>query len=205
MRFESGPIGAQNVQIRVRNETDGSAKLANTLFSDAAYDGEICGGSGSTIDGVAVMEVCCGIIGRFVTIQLTDSVSVPAPLEVSEILVTATNDGCADPDEYTKAGNCAISTAAVGTYDDSLNDGSCPTYAFSDNTSGRILMFRQDITGGQYFANAADATNKNSGDPTAKLYSVLDTLSTHQKADGSYHLQMCFPDIDPAVGDGILK
>ena len=56
MRFESGPIGAQNVQIRVRNDSDAGALFDSAppaLFADAGYDGEICGGAGR---GLPLME-----------------------------------------------------------------------------------------------------------------------------------------------------
>ena len=91
----------------------------------AGNDGEVCGGAGNTIDGVSVMEVCCGLKGRFVTIQKTDTAD--APLEVAEILMTATGEGCGDKvDEHQSSGNCVITAPVVGTYDDGLNDGSCP-------------------------------------------------------------------------------
>merc|ERR1712117_463094 len=96
VKFESGPIGAQNVEIRVTNSTVPGSKMINTMLTD---DGtEVCGGSGTTIDGVTVMEVCCKLQGRFVTIQGTDSAN-QLPLEVSEIRITAAGEGCADPDE----------------------------------------------------------------------------------------------------------
>ena len=69
---------------------------------------QVCGGAGSTVDGVNTMDICCSLKvflqmrwticnlilqGRFVTVQATDS-SGSVSLEVAEILVTAGGEGC---------------------------------------------------------------------------------------------------------------
>ena len=87
VRFESGPIGAQDVEIRVtdtpvqnnqvylHNVREFSAdelqlQGTNSMLTD---DGsEVCGGAGNTIDGLNTMDVCCNKLGQFVTIQVTD-------------------------------------------------------------------------------------------------------------------------------------
>ena len=148
------------------------------------------------------MEVCCGLKGRFVTIQRKDTADVP--LEVAEILMTATGEGCGDKvDEHQSSGNCVINAPVVGTYDDGLNDGSCPSGALCDNyLPTKVKVFSHDSSGGVFFADQNDALNKNSGDPSANLYSILDTLPSYQKSDGTWHFQLCWPNLASTTSDG---
>jgi hypothetical protein len=55
-------------------------------------------------------------------------------------------------------------------------------------------VFSHDTSGGA-FASTTDALSKNSEDPTAALYSVLDTLETLRLRDGSLHLKLCYPEL----------
>ena len=75
MRFESGPVGGQDVEIRVSSDPVTSSQAANSLLSVAGS--EVCGGSGNTIDGLSTMDVCCSKKGRYVTIQGTSTDNVP--------------------------------------------------------------------------------------------------------------------------------
>ena len=110
-------MGGQAVEVRVSQESvPASSEVEDDLLTG---DGtEVCGGGGTTIDGVNTMEVCCSLTGRFVTLQATDT--TVAPLEISDIKITAQPPGCGD-----QQATCQLSPAAVSTYDDSLNDGSC--------------------------------------------------------------------------------
>lgn len=60
MRFESGPVGAQSVEVRVSDTPVDGAQPANTLLT-STDSSEVCGGAGSTVDGVATMDVCCSL------------------------------------------------------------------------------------------------------------------------------------------------
>ena len=117
VRFESGPVGGQTVEVRVSQESvPASSEVEDTLLTG---DGtEVCGGGGTTIDGVNTMEVCCSLTGRFVTLQATDT--TVAPLEISDIKITVGALSCGGQEV-----SCQISPPAVSSYDDSLNDGSC--------------------------------------------------------------------------------
>ena len=79
MRFESGPVGAQNVEIRVTDTPVEGSQAANTLLTSGDssevrvisfkqnfpnkiyFLSQVCGGAGSTVDGVATMDVCCSL------------------------------------------------------------------------------------------------------------------------------------------------
>ena len=74
MRFESGPIGGQDVEIRVSSEPITSSLAADSLLTGPAS--EVCGGSGTTIDGLSDMDVCCSKKGRYVTVQATSTDNV---------------------------------------------------------------------------------------------------------------------------------
>ena len=118
VRFESGPVGVQTVEVRVSQESIPPSSEVNTLLTG---DGtEVCGGGGTTVDGVNTMEVCCSLTGRFVTLQATGTTL--APLEISDIKITAEPPGCGG-----QQASCLVTPATVSTYDDSLNDGSCGT------------------------------------------------------------------------------
>jgi len=94
--------------------------MSDTLLTG---DGsEVCGGSGSTIDGFTVMDICCKLKGRFVTIQATDTDS--RPLEVAEIRITAAGKGCDDEDEAL-TGSCQIFHPEVNTYNQDQIRTSC--------------------------------------------------------------------------------
>ena len=117
VRFESGPVGGQAVEVRVSQESvPASSEVEDGLLTG---DGtEVCGGGGTTIDGVNTMEVCCSLTGRFVTLQATDT--TVAPLEISDIKITVGALSCGGQEV-----SCQITPPAVSSYDDSLNDGSC--------------------------------------------------------------------------------
>ena len=90
MRFETGPSGGQTVEVRVTTEPLSAEMEADTLLTG---DGsEVCGGAGANIDGASVMDVCCSLTGRFVTIQATDT--AVSALEISDIKITATAPSC---------------------------------------------------------------------------------------------------------------
>ena len=78
VRFESGPVGGQDVEVRVSSEAVASSQPADSLLTG---DGsEVCGGSGNTIDGLNTMDVCCSKRGRYVTIQATGTDTIPLGL-----------------------------------------------------------------------------------------------------------------------------
>ena len=106
------------MEVRVSQESvPASSEVDSLLTGDGT---EVCGGGGTTIDGVNTMEVCCSLTGRFLTLQATDPAK--AALEISDLRITAGAPGCGEEQP-----SCQISPAAVSTYDDSLNDGSCGT------------------------------------------------------------------------------
>ena len=81
VRFESGPVGGQEVEVRVRVDPVESGQAADSLLTG---DGsEVCGGSGNTIDGTNTMDVCCSKRGRYVTIQATSADNVPLGEHIS--------------------------------------------------------------------------------------------------------------------------
>ena len=53
-------MGAQSVEIRVTDTPVDSSLAANTLLT-SGDSSEVCGGPGSTVDGVATMDVCCSL------------------------------------------------------------------------------------------------------------------------------------------------
>ena len=90
VRFESGPVGGQTVEVRVSEESVTAEMEENTLLTG---DGsQVCGGPGATIDGVSTMDICCDLKGRFVTIQATDT--AVSALEISDIIITAAPRDC---------------------------------------------------------------------------------------------------------------
>ena len=58
-----------------------------------------------------------------------------------------------------------------------------------------IKVFSHDKSGG-LFCNKTDALSKNQDDPGALLFSLLDTLEDMRLDDNSFHLKICFPEID---------
>ena len=106
------------MEVRVSQESVPASSEVDTLLTGAGT--EVCGGGGTTLDGVTTMEVCCSLTGRFVTLQATDTAR--APLEIADIKITARAPGCGEEEA-----SCQITPAAVSTYDDSLNDASCGT------------------------------------------------------------------------------
>ena len=92
VRFESGPVGGQAVEVRVSKESLAEEREVNTLLTgDGA---EVCGGPGAEVDGVTTMDICCSLPGRFVTIQATDS--AVSALEISDIRITVAATACPD-------------------------------------------------------------------------------------------------------------
>ena len=92
MRFESGPVGGQAVEVRVSKESLAEESEVNTLLTG---DGtEVCGGPGAQVDGVTTMDICCSLTGRFVTIQATDT--AVSALEISDIKITVAATACPD-------------------------------------------------------------------------------------------------------------
>ena len=104
------------MEVRVSQESVPASSEVNTLLTGAGS--EVCGGAGTTIDGLNTMEVCCSLTGRFVTLQVTGT--TPAPLEIADIRVTAAPPACGNQQPA-----CQVSPAAVSSYDDSRNEGSC--------------------------------------------------------------------------------
>ena len=43
--------------------------------------------------------------------------------------------------------------------------------------------------------NINDAKNKNSDDPNAPLFSILDQLEGMRNRDGKFHLKLCYPEL----------
>ena len=55
-------------------------------------------------------------------------------------------------------------------------------------------VFSHDTAGGLFTSNS-DAISKNSENPDANLFSVLNQLETLRLADGSFHLKICYPEL----------
>ena len=55
-------------------------------------------------------------------------------------------------------------------------------------------VFSHDTSGG-LFVNINDAKNKNSDDPSAALFSILDQLEGMRNSDGKFYLKLCYPEL----------
>jgi len=55
-------------------------------------------------------------------------------------------------------------------------------------------IFSHDTSGG-YFSNKKDAQRKNPSDPSASLFSILNTVFKMRGSDGSFHLKLCYPQL----------
>ena len=55
-------------------------------------------------------------------------------------------------------------------------------------------MFYHDTSGG-LFTDRDDALKKNTNNPDAKLFSVLNTLRRFRLDDKKYHLKLCYPEL----------
>merc|ERR1719378_122462 len=62
-----------------------------------------------------------------------------------------------------------------------------------------VKVFNHNTDGG-LFSSPEDALNKNSDDPTAKLYSILGNLEEYRIA-GRFHFRLCYPEL-VGVNDG---
>ena len=63
---------------------------------------------------------------------------------------------------------------------------------FSDNTW--VKVFSHDTSGG-VFTSGEDALWKNADKADAKLFSILSTLDSLRWEDGTFHLQLCYPEL----------
>ena len=57
-----------------------------------------------------------------------------------------------------------------------------------------IKVFSHDTSGG-LFTSGADALSKNTENPAAKLFSILNQLNPLRLEDGSFHLKLCYPEL----------
>ena len=46
-----------------------------------------------------------------------------------------------------------------------------------------------------FFANHADAHNKNADNETADMFSILDQLEDFRDCDGNFHFKICYPEL----------
>merc|ERR1711962_1894988 len=52
-------------------------------------------------------------------------------------------------------------------------------------------IFSHDTSGGLF--TDSDWNSKNAGNPSALLYSILDTMEDYRLSDGTFHLRLCYP------------
>ena len=62
-----------------------------------------------------------------------------------------------------------------------------------DNISGFIKVFNHNAAGGKFFTNFDDALSKNTIDPNANLYSILNQLDIFKGGKGKFKLKICWP------------
>ena len=55
-------------------------------------------------------------------------------------------------------------------------------------------MFNHDTRGG-FFSNQDDVTSKNSDNPDAYLFSILDQLESYRGSDGNFTFLVCYPEL----------
>ena len=67
-----------------------------------------------------------------------------------------------------------------------------------------VLLFRHDTSGG-YFRDREDALSKNPNDPSAPLFSVLDTLEDYRNADNQFAFKMVWPELSPVNSNTWLQ
>ena len=60
--------------------------------------------------------------------------------------------------------------------------------------SEQFKVFYHDARQG-FFKDADDALNKNSDDPSAPLYSILDQLEDFRSEDGFFRFMLCYPEL----------
>ena len=65
--------------------------------------------------------------------------------------------------------------------------------------SGYTKIFRHDNKGG-FFADYAEAGNKNPDDENADLFSILDTLDFFRGVDGKFLFKLCYPEVEGSTG-----
>jgi len=58
-----------------------------------------------------------------------------------------------------------------------------------------VKVFGQDASDGKFFSSLQDALNKNPTDPSANLFSILDTLENYRLFDGRLKFKLCYPDL----------
>ena len=61
--------------------------------------------------------------------------------------------------------------------------------------SGYTKIFRHDTKGG-FFADYAEAGNKNAEDENADLFSILNTLDFFRGLDGKFLFKLCYPEVE---------
>ena len=66
------------------------------------------------------------------------------------------------------------------------------------------LIFKHDIDGG-YFRDRADALSKNPDDPSALLYSRLNTLESYRNEDNQFAFKMVWPELSPVNSNTWLQ
>ena len=71
------------------------------------------------------------------------------------------------------------------------------TFGYVEYERDWVLIFKHDITGG-YFTDTVDAMSKNPDDPTAALFSRLDTLETYRdQEENQLTFKMVWPELSP--------
>ena len=66
------------------------------------------------------------------------------------------------------------------------------------------LIFKHDIDGG-FFRDRADALSKNPDDPSAPLFSRLDTLESYRNQDNQFAFKMVWPELSPVNSNTWLQ
>ena len=63
------------------------------------------------------------------------------------------------------------------------------------SSGGFAKVFSHDSSSGEFFASQSDALNKNSDNPDAALFSILDQLEDFRQSDGRFHFKLCYPEV----------
>jgi hypothetical protein len=139
---------------------------------------------------VPFADQCRDLIGQLMPAQQ------PAIDTLSDRCVTGNNEDLFRMIRDLQDASCCVDTSMIVPAD----------MAFGDVEYERdwVLVFRHDIAGG-FFQDRADALSKNPDDPTASLFSRLDTLESYRNQDNQLAFKMVWPELSPVNSNTWLQ